>query len=80
LLRFISAFVVSRLIVLGSPLESTGEIGSELTTGQFLPLVSSGRILKLGAHEWLLSANGEVRYTLNTSRSSGCFRRIIEFR
>jgi len=47
--------------------------------GQYLPLVSPGRFLKLAAHEWLLSANGEVRYTLNTSRSNGRFRGIIYF-
>jgi len=34
-------------------------------------------IPRLAAHEWLLSANGEVRYTLNTSRSNGCFRGIM---
>jgi hypothetical protein len=37
--------------------------------GQYLPLVSPGRFLKLAAHEWLISANGEARYTLNSSRS-----------
>jgi len=26
-------------------------------------------IPRLAAHEWLILANGEVRYTLNTSRS-----------
>lgn len=43
-------------------------------------LCPQGSFLKVAAHEWLLSANGEVRYTLNTSRSNGRFRGIIEFR
>jgi len=48
--------------------------------GQYFPLELPGRFPKLAAHEWPLSANGEVRYTPNTSRSNGCFRGIIEFR
>jgi len=34
-------------------------------------------IPKLAAHEWLLSVNGEARYTVNTSRSNGRFRGIM---
>ena len=48
--------------------------------GQYFPLELPGRLPKLAAHERPFSANGEVCYTLNTSRSSGCFRGIIEFR
>jgi hypothetical protein len=46
-------------------------------TGQYLPLELPGCFLELAAHEWLLSANGEVRFTLNTSRSNGRFRGIM---
>ena len=49
-------------------------------TGQYLPLERHGCFPELAADEWLLSANGEVCYTLNTSRSNGRFRGIIEFR
>jgi len=37
-------------------------------------------IPQLAAGEWLLSVNGEVRYTAKTSRSNVRFRGIIEFR
>ena len=50
------------------------------SNGQYFPLELPGRFPKLAAHEWPLSANGEVRYTPNTSRSNGCYRGIIEFR
>jgi hypothetical protein len=48
--------------------------------GQILPLELPRCFPELAAHEWRLSANGEVRYTRNTGRSNGCFRGIIEFR
>jgi len=50
---------------------------SAVDIGQYLPLELTGRCPKLAAHEWPLSANGEVRYTPNTSRSNGCFRGIM---
>ncbi|MDH5619605.1 MAG: hypothetical protein OEZ11_13370 [Gammaproteobacteria bacterium] len=51
-----------------------------MTNGRCFPFELPGRVLKLAAREWRLSANGEVRYALNTSRSNGCFRDIMEFR
>ena len=42
---------------------------SYLVISRNLPLTNGG-----------FAVNGEVRYTLNTSRSNGCFRGIIEFR
>jgi hypothetical protein len=46
--------------------------------GQKLPLELPGGLLKLAAREWLLSANGEVRFTPNTSRLNGRFRDILK--
>jgi len=48
--------------------------------GQYFPLGIFVLIPKLAAHEWLLSVNGEVHYTVNTSGSSGRFRRIMGIR
>jgi len=31
----------------------------------------------LAAHEWLLSVDGEVRFTLDTGRSNGCSRGMM---
>ena len=48
--------------------------------GQHLPPELPDVHLKLAAHERLLFANGEVRYTSNTSRSNGRFRGIMGVR
>jgi len=54
--------------------------GCATRIGQYLPLEFPGVHLKLAAHERLLFANGEVRYTPNTSRSNGRFRGIMGVR
>jgi hypothetical protein len=46
-------------------------------SGQYLPLELHGRFPKLAAQEGLLLANGEVRFTTNTSRSNGRLRGIM---
>ena len=46
--------------------------------GQYLPLELPGGLPKLAAREWLLSVNGEVRFTPNSSRLSGGFRDILD--
>ena len=45
--------------------------------GQHLPLELPGFFPKLITGEWPVSANGEVRYTPNISRSNGRFRGIM---
>ena len=48
-----------------------------MTNGRYFPLEIPDHVLELAAREWRLSVNGEVRYTLNTSRSNGWFRGIM---
>jgi len=62
--RYSAAILVLAIKALLASKLGRGAVG----TGQYFPLELPGRFPKLAAHEWPLSANGEVRYAPNTSR------------